>query len=116
MRLVEGTREWNGRLEVCINRQWGSVCERYFEEIDARVVCRELGYQAESKMMVYMCIYCMVRGRTKGTACANIWHIGKVNRAISADMAHQLGQLVMPIWHALKFLNEISTLFYVTTL
>ena len=51
VRLVAGTREWNGRLEVCINGQWGSVCERHFEEIDAQVVCRELGHPADSKIL-----------------------------------------------------------------
>ena len=49
MRLVNGTEDWNGRLEVCINGQWGSVCERYFDDVDAQVVCKELGFPANSK-------------------------------------------------------------------
>ena len=34
---------------MCIHGQWGSVCDRYFEEVDAKVVCRELGFPAESE-------------------------------------------------------------------
>ncbi len=34
---------------MCIHGQWGSVCERHFEEVDAQVVCRELGFPEESE-------------------------------------------------------------------
>ena len=49
VRLVDGNQKSNGRLEVCIHGQWGSVCETGFDEVDAQVVCRELGFLAESK-------------------------------------------------------------------
>lgn len=35
----------SGRLEVCINQAWGSLCNYYWEYRDAQVVCRELGFQ-----------------------------------------------------------------------
>ena len=49
MRLVNGTAEWNGRLEVCHKGHWGAVCETRFEDVDALVVCRQLGFTSESK-------------------------------------------------------------------
>ena len=49
MRLVNGTAEWNGRLEVCHKGHWGAVCETRFEDVDALVVCRQLGFPSESK-------------------------------------------------------------------
>ena len=33
-----------GRVEICIDRVWGTVCDRRWDSREARVVCRQLGY------------------------------------------------------------------------
>ena len=33
-----------GRVEVCINNAWGTVCNTLFGKTDAKVVCGQLGF------------------------------------------------------------------------
>uniref|UniRef100_UPI003AAABC9C scavenger receptor cysteine-rich type 1 protein M160-like n=1 Tax=Centroberyx gerrardi TaxID=166262 RepID=UPI003AAABC9C len=48
VRLVDGTSQCSGRLEVKSKQFWSSVCEADFDQQDAEVVCRELGCGAPS--------------------------------------------------------------------
>ena len=42
VRLVGGANELEGRLEVCINKAWGTVCSEGFSENEANIVCSGL--------------------------------------------------------------------------
>ena len=43
VRLVEGATRLEGRVEICKDNEWGTVCQTNWEVAEARVVCRQLG-------------------------------------------------------------------------
>ena len=56
VRLKDGDIEQEGRIEVCANDIWGSICGDGFDFTDAYVVCKELDLGVSGTIILYSTI------------------------------------------------------------
>ena len=47
VRLVNSSSTAHGTVEICIDEEWGTICDYLWDNRDAEVVCRQLGFSTE---------------------------------------------------------------------
>ena len=47
IRLVGGFSTHEGRVEVCVNEVWGTVCDSDWSTEEANIVCNQLGFLSQ---------------------------------------------------------------------
>ena len=51
--LVDGQRESEDRVEICVKGFWGTVCDSGWDQTEALVVCRQSGFGTRGRNVFY---------------------------------------------------------------
>ena len=73
IRVVDGSNELEGRVEVCVDGVWGTVCSDLWGNEEASVACRQLGFSQTG-----IIIYCK-SGISLLKYFCSLWHLRKLN-------------------------------------
>ena len=62
-RLVGGNVDNEGRVEICLNNEWGTICDDNWSTDDANVACAVLGFSSNGEILsrtLYLCMFLII--------------------------------------------------------
>ena len=54
VRLMNGSTSSEGRVEICYNGRYETVCDDFWDEIEARIVCKQLNFTVTTTSKIYL--------------------------------------------------------------
>lgn len=63
VRLFGGRNDMEGRVEIFMQNEWGTICDTLWDSKDGSVVCRSLGYEGFTGVPLYNSFYGKGSGR-----------------------------------------------------
>ena len=57
LRLIGGSNSFEGRVEICWNNEWATICDDFWDAGDASVVCNQLRYDTSGMHAVLQLYY-----------------------------------------------------------
>ena len=63
LRLAGSNVAGEGRVEICMDNEWGTVCDDSWGRADAIVVCRKLGYSTQGLLHGFVQIKIFIKQR-----------------------------------------------------
>ena len=53
VRVMGGANPLEGRIEICQSNEYGTVCDDFWDELEAKVVCKQLGYTENGTSLLH---------------------------------------------------------------
>lgn len=60
LRLVGGKDELEGRVELCLDGVWGTICDNFWSDLDAAVTCRQLTHGPTGETVTTLVSHCVI--------------------------------------------------------
>ena len=102
LRLAGGNVANEGRVEICLNNEWGTICDDNWSTSDANVVCSALGFSDSSKF-IFQDYICLITNES--VFAQMLWHLAVPTLVLETmtscwTMSAALGQS-LPSWTAI---------------
>ncbi len=88
---MDGTSDFDGRLEICQVGVWGTICNAWWDRNDAIVACRQLGINATGMSALLLIILLIMIYFCHNTSCL-------CGITLKRNWPHPVVWIIVP-WH-----------------